>query len=169
MLAYTDIDSSYDGNGEYAFDSHENDDLALRAGKTLCDAQVTLVKEGDLDRHLSLNLLLCVDRTLAQPSPPEVFDEVRGTGFYSIGASESTGGRLVVTGGSYSTLAEDPERIIVVSAKSGDLRGETYILTFNTITGCAISGRWAFAESPDVLMALKNGITNCTDPACQVP
>ena len=93
-LAYDNIDRAYDGNSEFGAESHGNEDLAARVGKTRCDAQVTLSTPDphDLDIHMSLNLLLCPDRTFVEPSQIVVYDPVRGTGFYTIAVSETTEG-----------------------------------------------------------------------------
>ena len=109
---------------------------AAEASRAPCEAHVTLSAPGQLDIHMSLDLVLCGKR-----DDPDVSDRVKGYVFYSIGDSESTGGRLVVVGGRYTNYPSDPERIIVVSAKSGPLKGITYELRLSTINGCTISGR----------------------------
>ena len=145
-------------DGSYGADSHGNDDIAARVRKIRCDVQVKLSAVDQLDIQMSLNLLLCPDRTLIEPSPTAVYDQVRGNGFYTIGDSESTGGRLVITGGRYTNAGSDPSRIIVVETKSGVLKGRIYNLHFSHITGCEINGRWAQWESPNVLMPLGEGL-----------
>ena len=138
-------------------DAFSNDGV----GRTRCEAHVTLSAPGQLNINMSLNLLLC-----GKVDEPGVFNRVKGNGFYTIGDSESTGGRLVVTGGRYTNVDTDPSREIVVSAKSGPLKGSNYELRLITIDGCAISGRWAL-EGSSILNGL-TGRTNCTDTACGV-
>ena len=158
----------YPGVGVVSAAGGGGNDLAAGNVKTRCNAQVTLSHSDPdvLSIYMDLNLLLCVDHTPAEPSPPGVFGKVRGNGSYTVGDSESTGGRLVVTSGHYTTTASDPSRVIVVEAKSGVLRGHTYNLSLSNIDGCAISGRWSL-EGTGSLHGL-SGTTNCTDAGCGV-
>ena len=120
-----------------------------RVSRPLCDVQVTLTDAGSLDIHMSLRLVLC-----GKVEEPDVSDTVRGNGLYTIGNSESTGGRLMVTGGRYTNAADDPDRIIVVSAESGPLRGRVYRLKLTTINGCEISGR-AELDGKEILTGIR--------------
>ena len=138
------------------------------ARPTRCSADVTLTDPNPeiLDIHMSLNNLVLCGKG-GEGGEVGVFDNVKGNGFYSIGDSGSTGGRLVVTGGRYTTADTDPERVIVVSVKSGPLRGNVYRLLLTTVSGCYIAGRHTL-EGSGVLNSL-TGRTNCTDASCSVP
>ena len=143
--------------GTATADAFSNDGV----GGTRCEAHVTLSASDQPDINMSLNLVFC-----GKVDEPGVFDRVKGNGFYTIGDSESTGGRLVVTGGHYTNVDTDDSKEIVVSVKSGPLKGSNYELRLTTINGCTISGRWAL-EGSSTLNSL-TGRTNCTNSACVV-
>ena len=147
------------------FTVNDKDTVSREGGKPLCNADVTLAHSDPdiLDIHLSLNLVLIC----GNGAEPGVFDNVKGNGFYTLGDSGSTGGRLRVMSGRYTKLASDPSRVIVVQAVSGPIQGDVYNLDFVQIDGCEINGRYSPQGSPDDKQSL-TGRTNCNDPSCTV-
>lgn len=146
------------------FTADDKDTLSRAGGKPLCDVDVTLTHDDPeaVDIHMSLNLVLICGKG----GEPDVVDTVKGNGFYTLGDSETNGGRLRVVSGRYTDSPSDPNRVIVVQAVNGGLKGTVYNLYLSTINGCAISGRFEVKGSGE--LSGLTGRTNCIDAACGV-